>query len=165
MSAILSRLQCVKAHKMCITTTSRWLNACTLVWFMINLSVPGSEYFWIANPMKWKYPVHEYCVHYLLVIFCGKGNHSLRWCHNGCDGVSNHQPYVCLLNRLFRRWSKKTSKFRVTGLCAGNSPVTGEFPTQMASNAENISIWWRHHVVQYFKYTRAKKKSYEAFAW
>ena len=30
-------------------------------------------------------------------------------------------------------------------LCAGNSPVTGEFPTQRASNAENVSIWWRHH--------------------
>ena len=36
--------------------------------------------------------------------------------------------------------SKKTSKLRVTGLCAGNSPVTGEFPAQMASNAENLSI-------------------------
>ena len=44
-----------------------------------------------------------------------------------------------------RRRSKKTSKLRVTGFCAGNSPVTGEFPTPMASNAENISIWWRHH--------------------
>ena len=30
--------------------------------------------------------------------------------------------------------------------CAGNSPGTGEFPAQMASNAENTSIWWRHHV-------------------
>ena len=27
----------------------------------------------------------------------------------------------------------------------GNSPVTGEFPAQRASNAENVSIWWRHH--------------------
>ena len=26
-----------------------------------------------------------------------------------------------------------------------NSPVTGEFPVQRASNAENVSIWWRHH--------------------
>ena len=43
-------------------------------------------------------------------------------------------------------YSKKTSKLRVTGLCVGNSPVTGEFPAQMASNAENVSIWWRHHV-------------------
>ena len=41
---------------------------------------------------------------------------------------------------------KKTSKLRVTGLCVGNSPVTGEFPAQRASNAENVSIWWRHHV-------------------
>ena len=60
-------------------------------------------------------------------------------------GVSNHQPHGCLLNRLFRRKSKKTSKLRVTGLCAGNSPGTGEFPAQMASYAENVSIWWRHH--------------------
>ena len=67
------------------------------------------------------------------------------WRHNDHDCVSNHQPRGCLLNRLFRRRSKKTSKLRVTGLCAGNSPGTGEFPAQMASNAENVSIWWRHH--------------------
>ena len=59
--------------------------------------------------------------------------------------VSNHQPHDCLLNRLFRPRSKETSVLRVTGLCAGNSPLTDEFPTQMASNAENVSIWWRHH--------------------
>ena len=41
--------------------------------------------------------------------------------------------------------SKKTSKVRVTGLCVGNSRVTGEFPAQVADNAENVSIWWRHH--------------------
>ena len=41
------------------------------------------------------------------------------------------------------------SKLRVTGLCEGNSPVTGEFPAQMASNAENVSIWWRHHVLTF----------------
>ena len=68
---------------------------------------------------------------------------SLHWRHNDHNGVSNHQPHVCLLNRLFGCRSKKTSKPRVTGLCAGNSP--GEFPAQMASNAENVSIWWRHH--------------------
>ena len=50
-----------------------------------------------------------------------------------------------LLNRLLRRRSKKTSKLIVTGLCDGNSPGTSEFPAQMASNAENVSIWWRHH--------------------
>ena len=71
---------------------------------------------------------------------------SLQWRHNGRDGVSNQQLHHCLLNRLFRSRSKKTSKLRVTDLCAGNSPVTGEFPAQMGSNGENVSIWWRHHV-------------------
>ena len=70
---------------------------------------------------------------------------TLQWRHNGHDGVSNHQPHYCLFNRLFWHRSKKTSKLRVAGLCAGNSPVTGEFPAQRASNAENVSIWWRHH--------------------
>ena len=77
---------------------------------------------------------------------CNKTKYfTLRWRHNGHDSVSNHQHHHCLLNRLFRRRSKKTSKLRVTGLCVGNSPGTGEFPAQMASNAENVSIWWRHH--------------------
>ena len=46
----------------------------------------------------------------------------LWWRHNDHDSVSNHQPHECLLNRLIRRRSKKTSKLRVTGLCVGNSP-------------------------------------------
>ena len=47
---------------------------------------------------------------------------SLQWCHNDHNGVSNHQPNGCLLKRLFRRRSKKTSKLRVAGLYLGNSP-------------------------------------------
>ena len=43
-----------------------------------------------------------------------------------------------------RRRPKKTSKLRVTGLCARNSPGTSKFPAQRVSNAENVSIWWRH---------------------
>ena len=53
---------------------------------------------------------------------------TLQWCHNEHNDVSNHQSHNCLLNRLFRGRSKKTSKLRVTGLCVGNSPVTGELP-------------------------------------
>ena len=52
----------------------------------------------------------------------------LRWRHNGRDGVSNHQPHDCLLNRLFRPRSKRTSKFRVTGFCVGNSPDADNVP-------------------------------------
>ena len=83
---------------------------------------------------------------FVVVIF-SCGIHSLRWRHNGHDSVSNHQPHHCLPNRLLGCRSKKTSNLRVNGLCAGNSPGTGEFPAQMASNAENVSIWWRHRVV------------------
>ena len=45
--------------------------------------------------------------------------------------------------------SKKTSKRRVIGLCEGNPPVTGGFPLQRTSNAENDFIWWRHHQTGY----------------
>ena len=71
----------------------------------------------------------------------------LQWRHNGRDSVSNHQPHDCLLNRLFRRRSKKTPKLRVTGLRAENPPGIGEFPAQMARSVENVSIWWRHQAL------------------
>ena len=61
-----------------------------------------------------------------------------RWCLKSPVSRLLTQP-------LFRRRSKKSSKLRVTGLCVGISPGTGKFPAQMASNAENVSIWWRHH--------------------
>ena len=73
------------------------------------------------------------------------GNSPLQLRHNERDGVSNHQPRDCLLNRLFKAQIKENIKApRYWPLC-GNSPVTGEFPAQRASNAENVSIWWRHH--------------------
>ena len=69
---------------------------------------------------------------------------ALQWCHNERDGVSNHQPHDCLLYRLFRRRSKKTSKFIAS--LAFVRGMTGEYPAQRPSNAENVSICWRHHV-------------------
>ena len=61
----------------------------------------------------------------------------LQWRHNGRDSVSNHRCLDCLLNRLFKRRSKKTSKLRVTGLCEVNSSVTGD-PAQRDGDAENV---------------------------
>ena len=81
-----------------------------------------------------------------------------QWRHNERDGVSNHQPRDCLLNRVFSRRSKKTSNLRFTGLCEGNSPVTGELSIPRASNAENVSIWWRHHgTTLFFLYSHRKR--------
>ena len=85
---------------------------------------------------------------------------SLEWRDDESDGVSNHQPNDCLPNRLFRRRSKKTSKLRVSGLFVPNSPVTGEFPAQRASSVENVSIWWRHHVVGQYPW-RVRKRAWE----
>ena len=81
------------------------------------------------HPHRWKYKTYI--------------DISLQWRHNDYDGVSIIQPHGCLLIRLFRRRSKKTWTLRVTCLCAGNSPVTGEFLAQRASYTENVSIWCR----------------------
>ena len=93
------------------------------------------------GPLIWNYALVlafiQSCSRYVLA--------PLQWWHNDRNGVSNHQPHDCLLGRLSGRRSKKSSKLCVSGLCAGNSPVTGEFPALRASNAENVSIWWRHH--------------------
>ena len=51
-------------------------------------------------------------------------------------------PITSLMILNSRRRSKKTSKLCVIGLCV----VTGGFPAQRVSYAENVSIWWRHHV-------------------
>ena len=87
---------------------------------------------------------------------------SLQWRHNEHDGVSCHWCLDCMHSRLFRRRSKKTPKLRVSGLCEGNSPVTGEFPAQRANNAGKCfhvhewflrdafesfrGTWWRHQM-------------------
>ena len=65
-------------------------------------------------------------------------------CHNEHEGVSNHRHRNCLLNCLFMCKSKKISKLRVTGLCKGNPPVIGGFPSQRDSNVVNVSIWGCH---------------------
>ena len=103
---------------------------------------------WIMDACKFGMRERSFLPIFLL-LFLFK---SLQWRHNGHDNVSTHQPHDCLLNRLFRCRSKKTSKLRVTGLCAENLPGTGEFPAQTTSNAENFSIWWRGHVILVYIY-------------
>ena len=107
------------------------LNHVWLLWIMLCWSLMR----WFANDFQmWLHHLWNHC-------------ESLQWHHNKHNGVSNHRHLHCLLKCLFRCRSKKISKLYVTGLCAGNSPVTSEFPAQKASNADNVSIWWRHHDV------------------
>ena len=75
------------------------------------------------------------------------GFNTLRWRHNGCDSVSNHQPYDCLLNHLFRRRSKKTSKLRVASFYVGihqgpvNSPHKWPVTRKMFLFDDVIMTW------------------------
>ena len=127
--------------------------------YLAKQSTETEMSFWwnLRHWLHWKLSFGQFLVQPMAAIlskwrhFCFSEDRTLitmilTWCHNARDSVSNHLPHDCLLNRLFGRRSNKTSKLRATGLCAGNSPGTGEFPAQMASNTEDVSIWWRHHV-------------------
>ena len=72
--------------------------------------------------------------------------YSLQWRHNERDGVSNHRCLDGLHNRLFRRWSRKTSKLSVTGLCGEFTGHRWIPSCTKGHNTGNVSIWWRHHV-------------------
>ena len=93
--------------------------------YLINLSIIDHAY--------WQRCIEEYFAKRHLVARWWVANNgrlcfikTLQWRHNGRYSVLNHQPHDCLLNRLFRRRSKKTQKLRVTGLCEGNSPGAGD---------------------------------------
>ena len=105
--------------------------------------IRGLKCYFVRNWRKWQLHNHRSIFSFSsrttsrLLAETPAGLVLLQWRHNGRDGVSN--PSLTM--------SKKTSKLLVTGLCEGNSPLTGEFPTQRASNAKKVSIWWRHHVL------------------
>ena len=68
----------------------------------------------------------------------------LQWRHER-EGVSNHGRLDCLLNRLSGADERNHQSSASLAFVGGNSPVTGEFPAQRASDAEKVSIWWRYH--------------------
>ena len=84
---------------------------------------------------------------------------SLQWRHNDGHGVSNHQPHDSLLSRLVRRRTKP----HVTCRCEGNSAVTGEFPAQRVSDAQNVSIWWHPLAVSRVPFGTQPNYSYWLF--
>ena len=129
----------------CLTAPSHYLNQCWLFINEVQWHTSDSNFTMDTSAISSKISI-EIKFHSNL----SGANESLLWRHNGHSSVSNHQPYDRLHNCLFRRRSKQTSKLRVTGLCVGNSPGIGEFPAQMASYAENVFIWWLHHVKQIY---------------
>ena len=69
---------------------------------------------------------------------------TLQWCHNDHHGVSNHLHSTVCLN-VYLNYHQRQTKPVLLALCEWNPPVTGGFPSQMASNAENVPMEWRHH--------------------
>ena len=112
-------------------------------WFQISLKCQLS--FWIICPLYHFWLNKLMCHVDVESSLSCLSFRTLEWRHNERNGVSNHRRPDCLFNCFFRRRSTKTSKFRATGLCEGNPPVTGGFSSQRASKAENILIWRHHH--------------------
>ena len=91
------------------------------------------------NDLATKAPQHKkVCCHGLVQVYIS----TLRWRHYGRDGVSNHQPHDCLLNRLFRRRSKKTSKLRVTGHLMTSSDIGRKLPCHESTSAWRGLLPW-----------------------
>ena len=145
-----------------------WLTHMSLMYGLIDIqklkfSLPNtviqSKLIQYSADKSWTYRIIFLLSIIFSAFFSKLSEETLPWRHNERGSVSNHQPRDCSINCLFRRRSKKKSKLPITGLCAVNSPVTAEFPAQMASNAENASIWWRHHEITFTsdRYARDSK--------
>ena len=117
---------CTVNHAVASHSKQWGVNACACPWCL--LLVPGLLYVdmpQLATLVTTKLSLWWLFIDMIFDSNCGTQTliyNSLWWRHNDHDSVSIHQPDECLLNRLFRRRSKKTSKLRVTGLCEGNSP-------------------------------------------
>ena len=112
---------------------SKHWNAETNLWYIFN---PSSTYHLFEE-------LDQYC--------------KLQWRHNKRDGVLNHRCIDCLLNPLFERRSKKTSKLRVTSLCEGDPPDKGPLTRKKMLPFDDVIITCRCHqwlTVQYHLQTK-----------
>ena len=109
---------------------------------LIVIMSDHGRFIWMRGSTPWSCSVDD-----TVIIECVSSHSpqtSLKWRHNERNGVSNHQPRDCLLDGLFRQIKENIKASRQWPLWG---EFTGEFPTQRASNAENVSIWWCHHVL------------------
>ena len=149
---------------------------CTSAWQLCPCSCPSDT---ICNGVMWR------CLWRMLISEVGhfscKNNHithvnviefrhrcawlwfnfSSRTHYN--DVIMSVPNYQLFTQPFIQVQIKETSKLCVTGLCWGNSAVTGEVPVQRASNAENASIWWRHHARDWIPHFKNEKDFEEHF--
>ena len=120
-----------------------------LLSFLMHLSVPLCEYWLLArswstqSAFRGRFPTVLIAVgrsrfHRLRKVFEAAYRRclSIQW-----KNTPLYWPFVLGIHR-----SPVPSRLAGFSKKDDNSPVTGEFPAQRASNAENVSIWGRHHV-------------------
>ena len=95
--------------------------------------------FWSYKPQKNR---SQHCVHNLWYVLCIKGRKGYAV---NIGMLMSHYDVVIITEAFIQAQIKENIKApRHWPLC-GTSPMTSEFPAQSASNAEKVSIWWRHH--------------------
>ena len=105
------------------------------IYIYITVSRCRETYICIYMDLKLPYYLADVSVAYV----------ALRWRHNGRDWHLKSPASRLFTQPFIQTQIKENIKALCHWLCAGNSSGTGEFPARMASNAENVSIWWRHH--------------------
>ena len=151
-----------------------WTNAWIMLIWTLKNKLQWNENSWISFKkvhLKCRLENGEHFVSASVCLRCCQGPFLFR--PPQANSLESHDAYmrqwtgsllVITITSQWARWRLKSSASRLltqpfiqaqiketiralfTGLCAGNSSVTDENPAQMASNAENVSIRWRHHV-------------------
>ena len=128
-----SELQNIVTYLLC-------LSLCQVVVTLLKIGSP-----WISPAgARSLNKVHRHQRHVLMIIWPQRGS-SYHYTDVTMSPMASQITSLWIVYSTVYSRSKKTSQLRVIGLCAGNSPGTGEFSAQKASNAENVFIWWRQH--------------------
>ena len=148
-------------HGSVITSVLHLWNYLSLTYLMLLEGAPSHLCFSLSLSnllnieMIYMYIIHKHYITY--TVTTGKSVNFI-YHYNDVKMSAKASPITSLtivFSTVYLHKSKKASKLRVTGLCAGNSPEAGEFSAKMASNAESVSIWWRHHVPEHIFNFRA----------
>ena len=99
--------------------------------------------------LRWQLTRHQHWFRQWLHTKQAKGHYSNQWCistmSNDHQDILIHLLLDCLYSSVRRLTSNENQNSASLALCGGNPPVTDGFPSQRASNAESVSIPWRHH--------------------
>ena len=107
-----------------------------------------------ATSTHFKWELMLYCLHcptlnkvFLLLLFNRSPHLHLHYSDVKWASLLLKWPVNRVFVQQFLQTDNKKTHQRLASLtlCKGNPLITGGFPAQRDSNAENVSIWWRHN--------------------